>query len=317
MQNKYTDRIILMSNLDNIKAGKKVNMEKSLIIQSATLEEKVYIYKKIREYNAKNIPLKKEQRVEEIFRVIKDSKGNVIAGITGYIYHNFKCVYINLLWVKEEFRKRSYGTMLLEDIEKEAFEKGVNFVHLGTLGFQAKDFYIKKGYDIFAVLDECVLNNKMYYMKKKINNRSASFKINYVIENGTNEEANYIGDRIVEFNSWQVPFTNELAFEDIEKVIKDSEGNVIGGIATTLLPWSDLEINGLWVSEDCADREAKVKLLNSVEKELKERGGHVSMLETFDIKAKDFYIENGYEVYGILEEYPDQCKCYYMKKIFY
>jgi N-acetylglutamate synthase-like GNAT family acetyltransferase len=292
-------------------------MEKSLIIQSATVEEKAYIYKKMREYNAKNIPLKKEEVVEGIFRVIKDSKGNVIAGITGYIHHNFKSIFINLLWVKEEFRKCCYGTMLLENVEKEAFEKGVNFVHLGTLGFQAKDFYAKKGYEVFAVLGECVLNNKMYYMKKKINNKSDSLKMNCIIENATNEEANYIGDRIVEFNSQQVPFTNELAFEDIEKVLKDSEGNVIAGIATTLLPWSDLEIHGIWVSEDCAEKEFKVKLLNAVEKELIEKGGHVAMLEIFDIKAKDFYIENGYEVYGILAEYPDECKCYYMKKIFY
>ncbi|MBU3177248.1 hypothetical protein KPL47_12995 [Clostridium estertheticum] len=56
--------------------------------------------------------------------------------------------------------------MLLENVEKESFEKGINFVHLDTLGFQAKDFYIKKGYVVFAVLDECARNNKMYCMKK-------------------------------------------------------------------------------------------------------------------------------------------------------
>ena len=64
------------------------------------------------------------------------------------------------------FRKCSYGTKLLENVEKEAFEKGANFVHLGTLGFQAKDFYVKKGYEVFATLDECVQNNKVYHMKK-------------------------------------------------------------------------------------------------------------------------------------------------------
>ncbi|MBZ9624842.1 GNAT family N-acetyltransferase [Clostridium sp. FP2] len=110
-------------------------MEKSLIIQSATKKEVTFICNKIKEYNAKNGPLKKEQVVEDIFRVIKDSEGNVVAGITGYIYHNFKSLYINLLCVKEEFRKCSYGTMLIENVEKESFEKGVNFVHLGTLGF--------------------------------------------------------------------------------------------------------------------------------------------------------------------------------------
>jgi len=291
-------------------------MDKSLIIQLATAKEVTFIYNKIKEYNAENVPLKKEQVVEDIFRIIKDSDGNVIAGITGYIYQNFKSLYINLLWVKEEFRKCSYGTMLLENVEKEAFEKGINFVHLGTLGFQARDFYVKKGYDVFAVLDECVLNNKMYCMKKRLDNRAVSLKMNCVIENGTNEEAGHISDEIVEFNSQQIQFTNEPAFDDIEKVIKDSDGNVIAGVVATLLPWTDLEINGIWANEDCIEEELKVKLLNELEKELKQRGGHVAMHETFDIKTKDFYIKNGYEVYGILDEYPEECKCYYMKKIF-
>ena len=291
-------------------------MEKKLIIQSATVEEKAFISKKMEEYNAKNVPLKKEQVVERICRVIKDSEGNIIAGTVCFIYHNFKSLYINLLWVKEEFRKCSYGTMLLENVERESFEKGVNFVHLGTLGFQAKDFYRKKGYEVFAVLDECVLNNKMYYMKKMLNNRSVSLKTNSVIENGTYDESWYIDDKIVEYNSQQVPFTNKPIFDDTGKVIKDSQGIVIAGIFTTLLFWADLDIHDIWASEGCIEEELKVKLLYEGEKGMKEKGGHVAMHETFDVRTKDFYIRNGYEIYGILDDYPGECKCYYMKKIF-
>jgi len=296
--------------------GKYYIYEKNLMIQSAAEKEVTFIYNKIKECNEKNVPLMKGQLVEPICRVIKDFEGNVIAGIIARIYNNFKSLDVSVMWVKEEFRKCSYGTMLLENIEKEALKKGVNFVHLGTLGFQAKDFYVKKGYEIFAVLDECALNNKVYYMKKRLNNMEISLKPNSVIQNGTDDEAWYIDDRIVEYNSQQVPFTNEPTFDDTGKVIKDSQGNVIAGIFTTLLFWTDLAINDMWASEDCIDEELKVKLLKEVEKELKEKGGHVAMHETFDIKTKDFYVKNGYEVYGILNEYPGECKCYYMKKVF-
>lgn len=289
-------------------------MKNDFIIQPATAEEIDFVCSKKKEFNEKNVPLMKAQ-VERICKVIKDSEGNIIAGTVCFIHYNFKSLYIDLLWVKEEFRKCSYGSMLLQNVEKEAFEKGINFVHLGTLGFQAKDFYIKKGYEVFAVLDECALNSKMYSMKKVLNNKSISSENNNVIEDGTADEVRYIDDKIVEYNSKQVSFTNEPAFYDIHKVIKDPEGNVIAGILSTLLPWTDLIIDDMWVSEDCIEEELKVKLLNEVEKDMKERGGHVAMHETFNVKTRDFYIKIGYEVYGILDDYPGECKAYYMKKI--
>src|ERR1035437_8360593 len=101
-------------------------MKKKLTIQSATGKEVTFIYEKIKECNEKNVPLMKGQLVELICRVIKDSEGNIIAGIIARIYHNFKSLAISVLWVKEEFRKCSYGSMLLENVENEAFEKGVN-----------------------------------------------------------------------------------------------------------------------------------------------------------------------------------------------
>ena len=34
------------------------------------------------------------------------------------------------------------------------------------INFQAKDFYIKHGYEVFGVLDDCPKGHKRYYMKK-------------------------------------------------------------------------------------------------------------------------------------------------------
>lgn len=77
-------------------------------------------------------------------------------------------VYINVLWVKEEYRKDGLGTKLLKEIEKIAKEKDCHLIHLDTFDFQAKDFYIRHGYEIFGVLDQCPENHKRYFMKKNI-----------------------------------------------------------------------------------------------------------------------------------------------------
>lgn len=53
-------------------------------------------------------------------------------------------------------------------IEKIAKEKGCNLIHLDTFDFQAKDFYIRNGYEVFGVLDDCPREHKRYYMKKNI-----------------------------------------------------------------------------------------------------------------------------------------------------
>ena len=70
--------------------------------------------------------------------------------------------------MKEEARGLGYGSALLKEVERIAKEKGCNLVHLDTFDFQAKGFYIKQGYEIFGVLDNCPTDHKRYYMKKNI-----------------------------------------------------------------------------------------------------------------------------------------------------
>jgi ribosomal protein S18 acetylase RimI-like enzyme len=279
-------------------------MKNNFIIQPAVEEEVSFISKRADEYKEKNFSLIKGQVAEKICRVIKHSDGSVMAGMVGFINHNFKSVYIDVLWVKEEFRKSGYGTIILRQTEQKACDKGINLSYLGTLGFQAKDFYIKNGYDVFATLDECAQNNKMFWMKKILNSKAVSFEIECTVEEGKGEDVKYIDSKLIEFNSQQLTFTNKLAFENMSKIIKDSEGNIIAGIVAWLLPWSDLSVDAIWTGDGPTKEELKIKLLASVEKELIEKGGRVAIHETFDTGRVDFLTRNGYEVYGILDDYP-------------
>lgn len=139
---------------------------RSYVIEESTREENELIDDGIVEYNLSKVPFTQEPSFISINRVIR-LDGNMVAGINSMLYC-WNCLYIDILWVKEEFRKEGYGSVLLNEVEKIAKEKGCKLIHLDTFDFQAKDFYIKHGYEVFGVLDDCPIEHKRYYMKKKI-----------------------------------------------------------------------------------------------------------------------------------------------------
>lgn len=140
---------------------------KTYVIETSTREGWKVVDDGIVEYNLSKVPFTQQNAFEPINRVIKDESGEVVAGINSMLYC-WNCLYIDVLWVKEEFRKYGYGSALISEVESIAKEKGCNLVHLDTFDFQAKDFYIKHGYTVFGVLEDCPTDHKRYYMKKSI-----------------------------------------------------------------------------------------------------------------------------------------------------
>ena len=57
-------------------------------------------------------------------------------------------------------------------------------------------------------------------------------------------------------------------------------------------------------------------LLKEVENIAKEKGCYLSHLKVSDAETKDFYIKNGYEVFGVLDDYLVDYKEYLMNKVY-
>jgi GNAT superfamily N-acetyltransferase len=144
----------------------KLNMT-SYVIEESTREEYALINEGIVQYNLSKVPFTQEPSFIAINRVVKGVSGEILAGINSLLYC-WNCLYIDVLWVKEKYRKEGYGSVLLSEVEKIAKEKGCKLIHLDTFDFQAKDFYLRHGYEIFGVLDDCPIEHKRYYMKKRI-----------------------------------------------------------------------------------------------------------------------------------------------------
>ena len=135
------------------------------IIEESTNNDNRLIDDGIIDYNLSKVPFSQEPPFVSINRVIRGSDGDVKAGILSMLYC-WNCLYIDVLWVKEACRGAGYGSALIEEVERIAKEKGCKLVHLDTFDFQAKDFYIRHGYEVFGKLDDCPTNHMRYYMKK-------------------------------------------------------------------------------------------------------------------------------------------------------
>ncbi|HAU2019560.1 TPA: GNAT family N-acetyltransferase, partial [Legionella pneumophila] len=98
--------------------------------------------------------------------VIKENN-EVVAGINAKMYM-WGILFIDILFIAESHRKKQLGTYLLCKVEDEAKKAGATLVHLDTFDFQAKDFYLKHGYEIFGVLDNCPPGHQRFYLKKTL-----------------------------------------------------------------------------------------------------------------------------------------------------
>ena len=127
--------------------------------------EVVVIENKITSYNNSKVPFIQEQPFINLNFCIKDDSGLIIAGITSLMYC-WGILFVDILAVDEKYYKNGLGSKLLSRVENEAKKLGATLAHLDTFDFQAKDFYIKHGYEVFGVLDDCPKGHKRYYMKK-------------------------------------------------------------------------------------------------------------------------------------------------------
>jgi GNAT superfamily N-acetyltransferase len=89
--------------------------------------------------------------------------GGILAGI-GY----WNGLEINILWVKDEYRKKGIGTYILKYVEDVAKAKGATVAMLDTFDFQAEEFYLKNGYVPIGEIRNFPKGHKRIYFSKRL-----------------------------------------------------------------------------------------------------------------------------------------------------
>lgn len=136
-------------------------------ITSSTETDLAWLDKHMEDFNRKALGFTGKHLEVVKNYVIKEGE-QVIAGIKSCFYLGH-ALSISDVFVEEKYRHQGLGTVLLSTVENEVKSLGAKLAHLYTLDFQAKDFYLKHGYEIFAVLDNCPLpGHQCFYMKKDL-----------------------------------------------------------------------------------------------------------------------------------------------------
>ena len=98
-----------------------------------------------------------------------DEDGNTIGGILGGTYWGW--MYIDILWVHENYRHKGIGSKLLREAEREAKCRGCHHAHLDTMSWQAPGFYQKYGYEVIGILPDIPKGNQKYLLQKDLTDK--------------------------------------------------------------------------------------------------------------------------------------------------
>jgi GNAT superfamily N-acetyltransferase len=97
---------------------------------------------------------------------IRNREDGVVGGVIANCFGGW--MYISLLWVDKSLRNLGYGTRLMQMAESEAIQFGNTHAHLDTYSFEARHFYEKLDYELFATLEDYPLGHCKYFLMKRL-----------------------------------------------------------------------------------------------------------------------------------------------------
>lgn len=91
----------------------------------------------------------------------------LVAGLDACITA-FKILYVSTVYVDEKYRRKGYGKMLIDEMERRAKFLGVNTIRLDTFNWQGKEFYLAMGYEQVGCYKNDIDHFEEYFFLKRI-----------------------------------------------------------------------------------------------------------------------------------------------------
>jgi GNAT superfamily N-acetyltransferase len=96
----------------------------------------------------------------------RDADNKIIGGLVANLQPGWKWMTVQRLWIEESHRRAGIGRRLLEAAEKEAQRLGCLHVAVDTMEFQARGFYEKLGYRVYAVQEDYPAGHRKFLLRK-------------------------------------------------------------------------------------------------------------------------------------------------------
>ena len=132
------------------------------LIDTHCPESDKFVYEQLKEHNANRVGRDKAP----VSLYFKNENHDIVAGLTGRT--QWGALVIEILWVHQDYRGQSLGERLINRATEVALQQSCQNMVVETMGFQAKDFYLKQGFEIFGVVDHSEPAFCCYYLKKML-----------------------------------------------------------------------------------------------------------------------------------------------------
>lgn len=93
--------------------------------------------------------------------------GVIVAGLDACMTA-FRILYVSTVYVDEKYRRKGYGKLLIEEMEKRAKSLGANTIRLDTFSWQGKEFYQAMNYEQVGHYKNETENYEEYFFMKRI-----------------------------------------------------------------------------------------------------------------------------------------------------
>ncbi|ABQ56126.1 TPA: GNAT family N-acetyltransferase [Legionella pneumophila subsp. pneumophila] len=97
---------------------------------------------------------------------LKDESNKIIGGAIVYAY--ISSIYVDVIWIEENYREKGLGTKLLNQVEAEALKRNIFVSTLDTFSFQAEQFYLKQGYIHLGIIKNYLNGHDRIYLRKEL-----------------------------------------------------------------------------------------------------------------------------------------------------
>ena len=104
--------------------------------------------------------------VQPVWLSAKNASGALVGGLRGYVFLHW--LNVDVLFVDESVRRQGLGQRLLATAEQKARDLGARHAKLETFEWQARDFYLKQGYEEFGRIDNYIQSFYLAFMKKAL-----------------------------------------------------------------------------------------------------------------------------------------------------
>ena len=125
------------------------------------------------------------------------------------------------------------------------------------------------------------------------------------------EDIRTVINQLVEYNNHQQIEKDE--YQPLAVLIRDDNHEIVGGLVGKT-QWGWLFISHLWVAEALRGQGYGKQLMAKAEAAAKQRGCSSAYLDTFSFQSLGFYQSLGYQIFGVLENFPPGHQRYFLKK---